>query len=296
MLLRTSYISFPGLGIDEFCVDSVAFRIFNHPVAWYGIIITFGIVMATLYVLYRARQEGISSDMILDLGIYVILFAVLGCRVFYVLTSLDSYDSFWDVFKIWEGGLAIYGGIIAGALTIFIYCRRKKKNFYQLLDMVAPAVMLGQTIGRWGNFTNGEAHGGVTDIFCRMGLHFSEYTEPNFYHPTFLYESLWNLTGFVIINLLYRKKRYNGQVALMYLTWYGFGRMLIEQLRTDSLYLFGSLWEVWFLKISSLIGFFCFIICGTLLVVNHVRGKREMTAFTAVATPETNEKSKEKKE
>lgn len=279
-MLKISYISFPGLGIDEFSVNSVAFRIFGHPVAWYGIIITFGIVMATLYVLYRARQEGVSADTILDLGIYVVLFAVIGCRIFYVLTSLDSYDSFWDVFKIWEGGLAIYGGIIAGALTIFVYCRLKKMSFYQLLDMVAPAVMLGQTIGRWGNFMNGEAHGGETDIFCRMGLHFSELTEPIYYHPTFLYESLWNLLGFIIINLLYKKKHYNGQVALMYLTWYGFGRMFIEQLRTDSLYLFGSLWEVWFLKISSLIGLSCFLVFGTLLVVNLIKGRREITAFS----------------
>ena len=207
-MLRMSYISFPGLGIDEFCINSTAFRIFGHPVAWYGIIITFGIVMATLYVLYRARQEGVSADDILDLGIYVVIFAVLGCRIFYVLTSLDSYDSFWEIFAIWEGGLAIYGGIIAGALTIFIYCRLKKKCFYQLLDMVAPAVMLGQMIGRWGNFTNGEAHGGVTEIFCRMGLRYSEYTEVVYYHPTFFYESLWNFIGFVLINLVYKKKRY----------------------------------------------------------------------------------------
>lgn len=275
-MLKMSYISFPGLGIDEFAVNSVAFRVFGHPVAWYGVIITFGIIMATLYVLYRAKQEGVDADMILDLGIYVILFAVLGCRIFYVLASLDSYDSFWDVFKIWEGGLAIYGGIIAGAATIFVYCRLKKKNFYQLLDMVAPAVMLGQLIGRWGNFTNGEAHGGVTEIFCRMGLRSHELYDVICYHPTFFYESFWNLIGFVLINLFYKKKRYNGQIALMYLTWYGFGRMLIELLRTDSLYLFGAI------KVSSLIGALCFLICGTLLVVNQIRGRREITAFSSV--------------
>ncbi|MBO7292585.1 MAG: prolipoprotein diacylglyceryl transferase [Clostridia bacterium] len=276
-MLRITYVSFPGLGIPEIRLNSVAFTIFGHPVAWYGIIITFGIVLAALYVLYRAKQEGISADDILDLGVYLVLFSVLGARLFYVLTSLDEFDSFLDVFKIWNGGLAIYGAIIAGALTIFVYCRLRKRNFYQFLDMVAPAVMLGQTIGRWGNFMNGEAHGGITEIFCRMGLRYSEYGQAFYYHPTFLYESIWNLTGFILINIFYKRKRYNGQVVLLYLTWYGFGRMFIEQLRTDSLYLFA---EVWFLKISSLIGLFSFLIFGGILLYHAVKGTRLPTAYS----------------
>ena len=277
-MLRITYVSFPGLGIPEIRLNSVAFTIFGHPVAWYGIIITFGIILAALYVLYRAKEEGVAADDILDLGVYVVLFAVLGARLFYVLTSLDEFDSFLDVFKIWNGGLAIYGAIIAGALTIFLYCRIRKRNFYQFLDMVAPAVMLGQTIGRWGNFMNGEAHGGVTELFCRMGLRYSEYSQVFYYHPTFLYESLWNMTGFVLINLFYRRKRYNGQVVLLYLTWYGFGRMFIEQLRTDSLYLFA---EVWFLKISSLIGLFSVLIFGGLLLYHAIKGTRLPTAYNS---------------
>ena len=277
-MLRITYVSFPGLGIPEIRLNSVAFTIFGHPVAWYGIIITFGIILAALYVLYRAKEEGVTADDILDLGVYVVLFAVLGARLFYVLTSLDEFDSFLDVFKIWNGGLAIYGAIIAGALTIFLYCRIRKRNFYQFLDMVAPAVMLGQTIGRWGNFMNGEAHGGVTELFCRMGLRYSEYSQVFYYHPTFLYESLWNMTGFVLINLFYRRKRYNGQVVLLYLTWYGFGRMFIEQLRTDSLYLFA---EVWFLKISSLIGLFSVLIFGGLLLYHAIKGTRLPTAYNS---------------
>lgn len=275
-MLRITYVSFPGLGIPEIRLNSVAFTVFGHPVAWYGIIITLGIVMAALYVLYRARQEKVAADDILDLGVYVVLFSVIGARLFYVLTSLDEFDSFLDVFKIWNGGLAIYGAIIAGALTIFLYCRIKKRNFYQFLDMVAPAVMLGQTIGRWGNFMNGEAHGSVTELFCRMGLRYSEYGQAIYYHPTFLYESIWNMTGFILINLLYKRKRYNGQVVLIYLTWYGFGRMFIEQLRTDSLYLFA---EVWFLKISSLIGLFSFLIFGGILLYHAIKGTRLPTAY-----------------
>ena len=281
-MLRTVYISFPGLGIEEFKLSNVAFSVFGHPIAWYGIIITFGIIMAALYVLYRARQEGVIADDILDLGIYVVLFGVLGARLFFVLTSLDKFDTFWDIFKIWNGGLAIYGGIIAGVLTIVTYCRIKKRNLYVFLDMVAPAAMLGQMIGRWGNFVNGEAHGGVTDIFCRMGLRFSEHSAVVYVHPTFIYESLWNLIGFILINVFYKKKRYNGQVALMYLTWYGFGRMFIEQLRTDSLYLFGSLFEVWFLKISSLIGLGCFLTFGGILLHHAIKKIKKPTVFNSV--------------
>lgn len=279
-MLRITYVSFPGLGIEEFKLNSVAFTIGNHPIAWYGIIITCGILLATACVLYRAKQEGVAVDDILDLGLYTVLFAVIGARLFYVLTSLDEFHSFWDVFKIWNGGIAIYGAIIAGAVTVYVYCRIKKRVFYQFLDMIAPGVQLGQIIGRWGNFMNGEAHGGPTDIFCRMGLRFGTYGTTVYYHPTFLYESLWNLVGFVLINLFYKKKRYNGQIVLMYLTWYGFGRMLIEQLRTDSLYLFGSLYEVWWLKISSLIGLFSFLIFGGILLYHAIKGTRRATAYS----------------
>ena len=281
-MLRTVYISFPGLGIEEFKLSNVAFTVFGHPIAWYGIIITFGIVMAALYVLYRARQEGVVADDILDLGIYVVLFGVLGARLFFVLTSLDKFDTFWDIFKIWNGGLAIYGGIIAGVLTIYLYCRIKKRNLLVFLDMIGPAAMLGQMIGRWGNFVNGEAHGGVTDIFCRMGLRFSEYAPVSYVHPTFIYEALWNSIGFILINIFYKKKRYNGQVALWYLSWYGFGRMFIEQLRTDSLYLFGSLYEVWFLKISSLIGLACFATFGGILLYHAIKKTRKPTVFNSI--------------
>ncbi len=278
-MLRMTYVSFPGLGIGEFKLNSVAFTIFGHPIAWYGIIIAFGMIMATCYVLYRAKQEGIPGDEILDLAVYTIFFGVLGARLYFVLTSLDQFDSFWDIFKIWNGGLAIYGGIMAGALTVYIHCRLKKRDVRQFLDMVGPAAMLGQIIGRWGNFMNGEAHGGPTEIFCRMGLRFSEYGTVIYYHPTFIYESIWNVIGFVLINLFYKKKRYNGQIAMMYLTWYGFGRMFIEQLRTDSLYLFGSSYPFWYLKISFLVGLVCFLLFGGILLHHAIKGVRKPTAF-----------------
>ena len=270
------HISFPGIGIDWFTVDKVAFSIGGFSIRWYGIILTLGIVCGVLYAMYRAKKnEGIPSEDVLDFAIWVVLLAVVGARLYYVLTSLDHYDSFFDAFKIWEGGIAIYGAIIGGALGVFIVSKVKKYDKTKILkvcDMVAPGVMLGQIIGRWGNFVNGEAHGVETTSFLRMGLMgAADTTYPHkemFYHPTFLYESVWNLIGFVLINIFYKKKKYDGQVLLAYLAWYGFGRMLIEGLRTDSLY-------IGVFRISQVVGFLCFAICTTLLIYLSVRTKRK---------------------
>lgn len=270
-------ISFPGFGIDGFSVNKEAFAIGDISVRWYGILITLGIILAMLYCVHRSKEEGIIFDDLLDMAIFTIIFAVIGARLYYVLTSLDSFDSFYDVIAIWNGGIAIYGAIIAGAITIYFVCRRKKINVMKAYDMVCPAVMIGQIIGRWGNFMNGEAHG--TEIlegdflyFMRMGLSYGEDTPiKHFYHPTFLYESLWNLVGFIIINALYKKKKFDGQVFLMYITWYGFGRMLIEGLRTDSLY-------VGVFRISQVVGFLCFVVGAILLIVKLSKARRARLA------------------
>lgn len=275
-------ISFPGLGIDQFTIDKIAFRIGSIEVRWYGIIITLGILAGVLYVLYRAKFEGVSTDDVLDFAIWTVLTAIVGARAYFVLTTLKNsngewnYHSFLDVIAIWEGGIAIYGAIIGGAIAVVLvsyFKKYSKQRILKVCDMVAPGVMLGQIIGRWGNFCNGEAHGIKTSdtFFLRMGLGGAADTEYanrlTYYHPTFLYESLWNLVGFVIINLLYKKKKFDGQVLLMYLAWYGFGRMLIEGLRTDSLY-------VGVFRISQVVGFLCFVICTTLLVVLLIRARR----------------------
>ena len=268
-------VSFPGLGIGEFSLDPVAisFELFGNPIEirWYGAIICLGMILAVLYVCMRAKQAGIAIDHILDFALVIIPCGVIGARLYYVLMRLDSYDSIKDVFAIWNGGLAIYGGIIAGGLALLICAKIKKLSLGKIFDMVAPAVMIGQILGRWGNFFNGEAHGGETDIFCRMGLF--EGNQWSFVHPTFLYESLWNLLGFVIANLIYRKKKYDGQVFFFYVAWYGFGRMLIEGLRTDSLYLFGT-----GIRVSQLVGFLCFIIGTAFFVTLWVRAARKAPA------------------
>ena len=262
-------VSFPGLGIGEFSVDRVAFELFGKPIYWYGVIIMLGIVSAFIHTMIRSKREGFTYDDVLDMGIFTVLFGVLGARLYYVLTTMDTheYKTFIDVIAVWEGGLAIYGGIIGGCTALVLTAAYKKINPLKVMDAVGPGVMLAQAIGRWGNFMNGEAYGYEVPADSllypfRMGL-LSEYTHTggvmHFYHPTFLYESLWNITGFILITCLYRKKRFNGQVALMYFAWYGFGRMFIEGLRTDSLY-------VGPFRISQVVGAVCFA-AGTALII-----------------------------
>ena len=270
-------VSFPGLGIQEFNLNPIAFTIpigSGIEVRWYGIIITLGIILAFTYCSYRAKQEGILFDDVLDMAIFTVIFAIIGARLYYVLTSLDKYDSILDAIAIWNGGLAIYGAIIAGGITIFVMCRIKKIKFIKVFDATAPAVMIGQILGRWGNFFNGEAYGeeileGSPFYFIRMGLipNIESSFRMHYFHPTFLYESLWNLVGFIIINALYKKKKFDGQIFFMYISWYGFGRMLIEGLRTDSLY-------VGVFRISQVVGFLCFVVGSIFLVVNLVKARR----------------------
>ncbi len=272
------HVSFPGLGIEKFTVDPVAFTIpifGGISVRWYGLIITCGIILAFLYAAYRAKHEGILFDDLVDIAIFTVVFSIIGARAYYVLTSLDHYDSFYSVIAIWEGGIAIYGAILAGALTIWLVCRKKKIKPLKMLDAAAPAVMIGQILGRWGNFCNGEAHGGVISegsplYFIRMGLYphnIPDVTGMAYVHPTFLYESLWNLLGFVLIHCLYRKKKFDGQIVLMYVTWYGFGRMWIEGLRTDSL-------MVGPFRISQLVGLACFLAGSVFLTIFLLKARK----------------------
>ena len=266
-MLRISKLSFPGFGIGEFSVKSDAFTLFGLSVAWYALIITFGMVCAVVYTIFRAKKIGISLDDVLDYVIFAIPIGIIGARVYYVLAEIDNYNSLAEVLKIRNGGLAIYGGIIAGAITVFVVSYVKKINFFAFADCCTPGIILAQSIGRWGNFMNGEAYGRITDSFIRMGLQnrntFNDFSTLSmvYVHPTFLYESLWNLLGFVLINLFYKHKKYDGQIFLMIFGWYGLGRMWIEGLRMDSLYLFGSS-----IRVSQALAAFLFV-AGTALLV-----------------------------
>ncbi len=269
-------ISFPGLGIGEFVLDPVAFWV----VHWYGLIIVVGMVLAFLYATWRAKGLNVKSDHMLDLALFLIPCAVLGARLYYVLTTLGEggYHSFMDVIAIWNGGLAIYGGVIAGVITVFAVCRYKKLNSFDILDCIAPGLILAQSIGRWGNFVNGEAFGAVVAegsplYFLRMGvispMSMDKFGDAamHFVHPTFFYESLWNFAGFLLLHFFYKKKSFSGEVTLWYATWYGLGRMMIEGLRMDSL-------MVGPFRISQLVAFVCFIGGAACIITKRILDRR----------------------
>ncbi|MBQ4561035.1 MAG: prolipoprotein diacylglyceryl transferase [Clostridia bacterium] len=265
-------IAFPNIKLS-LNVNEVAFSVFGKDIAWYGIIVTLGIISAVVYVYFRAKEHGIITDDFLDIAIFTVVFGVIGARLYYVLTSLDQYDSFWDVFKVWEGGLGIYGGIILGASAAILTLVHKKMNVLKFFNGLAPACMLGQIIGRWGNFVNAEAYGSVElfeffgktyDISSCKTLPWIMSANGVLCQPTFLYECIWNIIGFILINVFYKRKKYDGQPVLWYLGWYGFGRMFIEGLRTDSLYVGG-------IKISQLIGLVCVVVCIFLLILFKIK-------------------------
>ncbi len=279
------YISFPGLGIEPFHIDKAAFSIFGHDIAWYGILITCGMVLAVLLAMRLCRYEGISADDIADLALTVIICGVIGARAYYVIFSWNEMNyvatggnffqnlggTLYNIIAIWEGGLAIYGGVIAGLISGYVFSRIKKIEFLKIADILAPCVLVGQIIGRWGNFVNMEAYGEETTLPWRMGLLYGSpdgWITEKYVHPTFLYESLWNLVILVVILSLYKKKKFNGQMCALYFIWYGFGRFLIEGLRTDSLML-GSL------RISQCVGLLS-CLAGMLIFVNYfVKAKKK---------------------
>ena len=288
-MFANTIVSFPGFGIDNFTVNNEAIVINdNFAIYWYGIIITLGIIAAFFYGTYRGKFEGIDFDTCVDVALFTVILGVVGARLYYVLAELDQFipkpfnlfGFIKNVFNVRGGGLAIYGGIIGGILGILVTTTYKKIKFLKLTDMAALGVMIAQSMGRWGNFFNGEAYGGIVSessplYFMRMGLisyntlHDFNTTEMVYVHPTFLYESLWNLTGFIFMNFLYKKKKFNGQISCMYLAWYGFGRMFIESLRTDSLYIPGTA-----IRISQLVGFLCFVVFGALLILGLIYSKK----------------------
>ena len=313
-------VSFPGLGIDTFELNKVAFTLFGKiEVRWYGIIITCGILLAFLYAMFRGKKnEGVISDDVLDIGMLTVFFGILGARLYYVLTTLDvyEYDSFYDVIAIWDGGIGIYGGIIGGCIGILIGCAWKKISWRKFFDMTAPGVLLAQAIGRWGNFFNGEAYGsyigsettitllteelvlpaGEGTLFhtLRMGLspNMYSYFIPLYFHPTFLYESVWNLLGFIMLNIFYKHKKFDGHVALLFFSWYGFGRFFIEGFRTDSLYIPGTE-----LRISQCVGLLAFVLGIILMIVGLCVAKKKANGLlpcdAVVAVTESAPKAEE---
>ena len=266
-MFLASPISFPNLGIT---VDPspVAFTVFGKEIYWYGIIIALGFLLAVIYMMWRAPVFGLTQDDVLDEVLWAVPIGVVCARLYYCIFYWELYaDNPISMLYIWEGGLAIYGGVIGGAITILVVSKVKKIKTGTMLDIAAMAVLIGQIFGRWGNFMNREAHGAVTDCFFKMGL-VDASGAVTYYHPTFLYESVWNLVGFIALHFLTKKRKFDGQIFLSYLAWYGLGRVWIEGLRTDSLYLFGT-----GIRVSQLVAALCVVFAGGALAFILIKKK-----------------------
>lgn len=252
-------IGFPNLGL-EFTLSRVACTVLGKDIYWYGIIICAGFILAALYVNSRTKDFGITSDNLTDCLIICVPLGIICARIYYVVFEWGYYAQHpGEIIAIWKGGIAIYGGIIGTLIGLFVYSRVKKLSLASLCDLAAFGLLIGQCIGRWGNFMNREAHGAVTEAFLKMGLQDAAGVV-TYYHPTFLYESVWNLIGFIGLHLFSKKRKFDGEVFLLYVAWYGLGRAWIEGLRTDSLYLFST-----GIRVSQLVAIVSFLAAAGIL-------------------------------
>ena len=230
-----SSISFPFLGVEM--NPPRVFSLGPLNIHLYGLAIGLGLILAVMYVCRRSREFGLKEDDILDGVLWITPFAIICARIYYVAFSWKDYaDNPLSVFAIWEGGIAIYGSVIGAVIGVIVLCKVKKLKVATVLDVTLLGFFIGQILGRWGNFFNREAFGAATDSFFRMGLYNTVTGSWEYYHPTFLYESVWNLVGFILLHFLSKRRQYDGQIALGYAAWYGLGRCFIEGLRVDSLY------------------------------------------------------------
>jgi phosphatidylglycerol:prolipoprotein diacylglycerol transferase len=287
-------------------IDPIVFSIGSLPVHWYGLILGFGALAGLFLAIREGKRFNIPQEFFMDLLLLGVPSAIIGARIYFVAFKWDDYkDNLIDVFKIWNGGIAIYGALIGAIICGIIYFRRKGYPFWRIVDICAPGLLAGQMIGRWGNFINQEAYGGVVEeSFLRDKLHLPDfivnqmYIGDAFHHPTFLYESLWSLLGILLLMVLRRQKFVRaGEIFLSYFIWYSIGRFFIEALRTDSLAFNGSsgvaslvngLWKPmeWMgfeqgyldpaygnIRISQLLAIFIIIVAVVLIIVRRVNGQ-----------------------
>jgi phosphatidylglycerol:prolipoprotein diacylglycerol transferase len=254
-------------------LDPIFLELGPIQIYWYGVIIGVGALLGLLLAVRESERRGLHKDTFVDVVLFAIPIAILGARAYYVIFQWDYYSQNpADIIKIWNGGLAIHGGLIAALLTGAIYARVKNLSFWKLADIAAPSIILGQAIGRWGNFINQEAHGGPVTREFLEGLLLPDfivnqmYINGVYYHPTFLYESLWNLVGFIGLLLLRKANFRRGELFLTYVIWYSVGRFFIEGLRTDSLMLTESL------RIAQVISIVLIVVAVGIIIFRRVKG------------------------
>ncbi len=279
-------LSFPGLGIEQFTLNRIAFSVLGKPIYWYGIIIAAGFLLALLYANKRAGAFGLDSDRVLDVILGGSIGGIIGARIYYVVFSWANYkDNLIDVFKIWEGGIAIYGGVIGGFLAGALMCRLRRVRFLPMADLAVACLILGQGIGRWGNFVNIEAFGSVTALPWRMcSPAIASYLQQVGFadaataaqildgtlgvHPTFFYESVWCLLSFGILAWFTSRRRYDGELTLLYVFLYSAERAIVEGLRTDSL-MWGSV------RVSQALAVVLTVVSASLLLFMRAKIKRK---------------------
>ncbi len=252
----TNTISFPRLNIGPFNINE-SISVFGFNMHFYGLIIGLGIIVAYTFAMKTCKKHSLTQDNITDILLYGLPSSIVCARLYYVIFELDQFKNFWDIFKIWNGGIAIYGAVIGAVISTYVYCKTKRINVYNAFDIGALGLLIGQIFGRWGNFVNAEAFGIPTTL--PWGMMISNISDNICFHPTFLYESLWN-TGVFLILLKRRDMRaFDGEIFFGYITLYGLGRFWIEGLRTDSLY-----WGP--VRISQLIALLC-VVVGIALII-----------------------------
>ncbi|HAR5393224.1 TPA: prolipoprotein diacylglyceryl transferase [Staphylococcus aureus] len=259
------------MGIVFNYIDPVAFNFGPLSVRWYGIIIAVGILLGYFVAQRALVKAGLHKDTLVDIIFYSALFGFIAARIYFVIFQWPYYaENPGEIIKIWHGGIAIHGGLIGGFIAGVIVCKVKNLNPFQIGDIVAPSIILAQGIGRWGNFMNHEAHGGPVSRAFLEQLHLPNFIIENmyingqYYHPTFLYESIWDVAGFIILVNI-RKHLKLGETFFLYLTWYSFGRFFIEGLRTDSLMLTSNI------RVAQLVSIFLILISISLIIYRRIK-------------------------
>ncbi len=261
----TNIISFPNLCLS-FEINRAMVTIGDFSVYWYGAIIAFGLALAVWYGINECKRTGFDSDHVINMLLIALPLSIVCARAYYVIFNFDMYKGDpWSIFNIRSGGIAIYGAVIGAFLTVYFYCRKNKLCLGTVLDLLAVGLLIGQAIGRWGNFVNGEAFGGPTTLPWAMTIKSGGSLVAEMVHPTFLYESLWNALGIILLILLKKKKRFEGELFSSYMVWYGLGRFMIEGLRADSLYI-GAF------RISQLVSI-AILISGLIIIIKNYRKK-----------------------